>query len=133
MNMANLKLVSLFAGIGGIDLGFQLAGVEPVWANEIDEFCAKTFIPNHPETELLVDDINNVSADDSAIGIIFTIFREMYHTHTYKTWVKFMNQLLWYSKCDEDIVVDESVLLENEPIRVVYLGNSKWKSIDPHY
>lgn len=62
--MANLKLVSLFAGIGGIDLGFQLAGVEPVWANEIDEFCAKTFIPNHPDTELLVDDINNVSADD---------------------------------------------------------------------
>lgn len=62
--MAKLKLVSLFAGIGGIDLGFQLAGVDPVWANEIDEFCAKTFIPNHPETELVVADINNVSADD---------------------------------------------------------------------
>ena len=46
MIMAKLKLGSLFAGIGGIDLGFKLAGVNPVWANEIDEFCAKTFIPS---------------------------------------------------------------------------------------
>ncbi len=60
--MAKLKLGSLFAGIGGIDLGFQLAGVNPVWANEIDEFCAKTFIPNHPKTKLLVEDINKVKA-----------------------------------------------------------------------
>ena len=60
--MAKLKLGSLFAGIGGIDLGFQLAGVNPVWANEIDEFCAKTFIPNHPKTKLLVEDVNKVKA-----------------------------------------------------------------------
>lgn len=62
--MAKLKLASLFAGIGGIDLGFELAGVESVWANEIDEFCAKTFIPNHKKTKLLVGDINKVSADE---------------------------------------------------------------------
>lgn len=60
--MAKLKLGSLFAGIGGIDLGFQLAEVNPVWANEIDEFCAKTFIPNHPKTKLLVEDVNKVKA-----------------------------------------------------------------------
>lgn len=64
INMAKLKLASLFAGIGGIDLGFQLAGVNPVWANEIDEFCAKTFILNHPNTKLLVEDVNNVTAKD---------------------------------------------------------------------
>lgn len=60
--MAKLKLGSLFAGIGGIDLGFQLAGVNPLWANEIDEFCAKTFISNHPKTKLLVEDVNRVKA-----------------------------------------------------------------------
>lgn len=96
----------------------------------LDKYSPRVFCLEEGATQ---NKFYNVSADDSAIGIIFTIFREMYHTHTYKTWVKFMNQLLWYSKCDEDIVVDESVLLENEPIRVVYLGNSKWKSIDPHY
>lgn len=62
MIMAKLKLGSLFAGIGGIDLGFKLAGVNPVWANEIDEFCAKTFIPNHTKTKLLVEDVNKVKA-----------------------------------------------------------------------
>lgn len=62
MFMAKLKLGSLFAGIGGIDLGFQLAGVNSVWANEIDEFCAKTFVLNHPKTKLLVEDVNKVKA-----------------------------------------------------------------------
>ena len=35
---AEMKLASLFDGIGGFDLVFQNAGVEPVWASEIEEF-----------------------------------------------------------------------------------------------
>lgn len=30
-----MKVGSLFAGIGGIDLGFHQAGFEIVWANEM--------------------------------------------------------------------------------------------------
>ena len=30
------KVCGLFAGIGGIDLAFQQAGFEVVWANEFD-------------------------------------------------------------------------------------------------
>ena len=60
--MTNYKIGSLFAGIGGIDLGFKLAGFTPLWANEIDSFCAKTFIMNHLNVELLVDDINKVTS-----------------------------------------------------------------------
>lgn len=60
--MSKYKLASLFAGIGGIDLGFEQAGFQPVWANEIDKSCEITFKANHPNIELLVEDINLVSA-----------------------------------------------------------------------
>lgn len=62
--MAKYKLGSLFAGIGGIDLGFLKAGIPTAWANEIDTYCAKTFKLNHPKTNLIIGDICNLSAKD---------------------------------------------------------------------
>lgn len=62
--MKKYKVASLFAGIGGIDFGFKYAGADVVWANEIDEYCAKTFKANHKETKLVVDDICNVNGRD---------------------------------------------------------------------
>ena len=54
------KIASLFAGIGGIDLGFKEAGADPIWANEIDKYCAITFTSNHKNIKLEVDDICNI-------------------------------------------------------------------------
>lgn len=62
--MSKYKVASLFAGIGGIDLGFKKAGAMPVWANEIDNYCAITFRANHKNTKLVVDDICNVKGSD---------------------------------------------------------------------
>ncbi len=62
--MAKYKLASLFAGIGGIDLGFELAGAKSVWANEIDKYCAITFKENHKGTDLVVDDICKIKGKD---------------------------------------------------------------------
>lgn len=55
-----MKIGSLFAGIGGIDLGFEQAGFEVAWANEIDKYACMTYRANFPETLLIESDIRNV-------------------------------------------------------------------------
>lgn len=62
--MGKYKMASLFAGIGGIDYGFEFAGIQPVWANEIDKYCAVTFTANHKNIKLIIDDICNIKGKD---------------------------------------------------------------------
>ena len=38
-----LKVGGLFSGVGGIELGFQKAGYEIAWANEIDPKACVTY------------------------------------------------------------------------------------------
>ena len=59
-----MKVVSLFAGCGGLDLGFEKAGFEVVWSNEYDSTIHATYRLNHPKTELNTSDIRNLSAQD---------------------------------------------------------------------
>ena len=59
-----MKVVSLFAGCGGLDLGFEKAGFEVIWANEFDKTIHATYRLNHPKTELNTSDIRNLSAKD---------------------------------------------------------------------
>jgi DNA (cytosine-5)-methyltransferase 1 len=61
--MKNYKLASLFAGIGGIDIAFKQVGISPIWANEVDKFCAITYRANH-ESKLIVEDICKIDAKD---------------------------------------------------------------------
>lgn len=62
--MKKYKIASLFAGIGGIDYGFEQAGATSLWANEIDKYCAITFRANHKNINLVVDDICNIKGKD---------------------------------------------------------------------
>ena len=52
-----MRVGSLFAGIGGIELGFKQAGFDVSWANEIDRDACKTYRLNFPETTLFECDI----------------------------------------------------------------------------
>lgn len=55
-----MKIGSLFAGIGGIDLGFEQAGFETVWANEIDADACKTYRQNFPNVHLIECDVRHL-------------------------------------------------------------------------
>lgn len=40
------KVISLFAGCGGLDLGFHQRGYEVVWANDVDKWASMTYKKN---------------------------------------------------------------------------------------
>ena len=57
------RVISLFAGIGGIDLGFDYAGFDVIWANDFDKFAVQTYRKNvgehivHADITKIVDEI----------------------------------------------------------------------------
>jgi DNA (cytosine-5)-methyltransferase 1 len=59
---ASIKVGSLFAGIGGIDLAFENSGFQVEWANEIDQKACMTYKKNF-KNEIICDDIKNISVD----------------------------------------------------------------------
>lgn len=68
-----MKVISLFSGCGGLDLGFEKAGFEIPIANEFDKTIWETFKRNHPRTNLIEGDIRKVDEslfDGEVDGII---------------------------------------------------------------
>jgi DNA (cytosine-5)-methyltransferase 1 len=59
-----MKVCSLFAGIGGICLGFKQAGFEIVWANEYDSAACKTYRHNFGNSYLVEADIRDIKASN---------------------------------------------------------------------
>ena len=67
-----MKVVSLFSGAGGLDLGFKMAGHDIVWANDVYEDAVNTYRHNLGDHIVLGDiaqiDIKDIPACDIVIG-----------------------------------------------------------------
>jgi len=58
-----MKIVSLFSGAGGMDLGFEQAGFNVMWANEYDSSIWQTYESNH-SAELDRRDIRQIPSNE---------------------------------------------------------------------
>ncbi len=59
-----MKIVSLFSGAGGLDLGFEKAGCDVIWANEHDKTIWETYENNFPHTYLDKRSITDVKESE---------------------------------------------------------------------
>lgn len=55
-----LTAVSLFTGAGGMDIGFERAGIKIVFANELMKDAAQTYRANHSENVMVNADIKDI-------------------------------------------------------------------------
>ena len=65
--MKKLKSIDLFAGIGGIRLGFDQAfksDIETVFISEWDEFAQKTYTSNFDDPFPIAGDITKIKESD---------------------------------------------------------------------
>lgn len=64
-----LTVGSLFAGIGGFDLGFERAGFDIRWQVELDPFC-RAVLEKHWPTVRRYDDVRQVGAELEPVNVL---------------------------------------------------------------
>jgi DNA (cytosine-5)-methyltransferase 1 len=57
------RTIDLFAGIGGIRLGFEHAGFESVFSNDFEPACKKTYDLNFETSKLHIQDIREIQPE----------------------------------------------------------------------
>lgn len=65
-NPEQLKAISLYTGIGGLDFGFEAAGFDTRVAVEFNSHCCEAIRNNRPEWGLIEGDIHDVTSEQIA-------------------------------------------------------------------
>jgi DNA (cytosine-5)-methyltransferase 1 len=60
----NPRVVDLFAGAGGLSCGLAMAGFDSIAAVEMTEAYASTYVANHPDAKVFVEDIRGLARKD---------------------------------------------------------------------
>ena len=71
MNWDNFRFIDLFAGIGGIRLGFESVGGHCVFSSEFDEDACKTYEANfgeHPSGDITKIEAQDIPDFDILLG-----------------------------------------------------------------
>lgn len=73
MTRRKATLIDLFAGCGGLSLGLEIAGFEPVFASEINEHARETYLTNRRHLRLVdgrdvVGDITEITKSTTALA-----------------------------------------------------------------
>ncbi|MDE6785295.1 MAG: DNA cytosine methyltransferase [Ruminococcus sp.] len=63
--MGMFKMIDLFAGVGGLSLGFEQSGFEVVLANEYDKSIAQAYIKNRKNANMIIEDITKLPIHDT--------------------------------------------------------------------
>ncbi|QTE74003.1 DNA cytosine methyltransferase [Clostridiales bacterium FE2010] len=61
--MSELTMIDLFAGVGGLSLGFERVGFHVLLANEFDPSIAEAYIKNRNHPNMIVDDIRKLPVE----------------------------------------------------------------------
>ena len=61
--MREFTAISLFAGAGGLDIGFENAGFKVIWANDFDADSCKTH-ENWSNAKVVCGDIAKIDASE---------------------------------------------------------------------
>ena len=57
-----MNVISLFAGIGGLDSGFIQNGYDVIWANDFDKYAVQTYKANY-KNPIILGDLNQIKLE----------------------------------------------------------------------
>ena len=102
------NVIELFAGCGGLSLGFEKRGCKILWMNEFNKMACRTYRANFPNVKINPNNIKNIKLNqiknigDKEIDIIIggvpcqgfslagTRFKEDYRNELYKEFIRFL-------------------------------------------